>query len=606
MSPRIGDILITRGLLDADQLEHALSQQRRTGERLGRVVLTLGLISRVDLAKALAERWQRPFIMVTPEMVQPALARRFPLDATLAFRAVPLSDDGTTVLVASGEEPSPELHDTLTVVYPGRAQDIRITTEWDIDRAIGIAHHRQMLDASIHGLYFRDQDESAYRIFSPGQTLLFALALIGFSVTLWRHPIFVMTLTTVAASLGFATPTLFRLLVGLSETPAPARIEITPESMQALPDRSLPTYSVLVPFEGESDQVEGLLDALRSLDYPADKLDIILLFHENDAASLATAKAASPGANVRLLMVPAAEMHTKPMACNVGLLYARGEYVVVYHPTDRPDADQLRKAVTAFRRAPRRLVCLQATLRPRQTGKSVLSQFAAIDQAFWLDHLLPGLNRWRLPVPVGGSSNHFRAEMLRSLGGWDPFNVTEDADLGVRASMQSLRAGAFNSTTSVLLPPSLTAWLRERIRWITGLMQTALLYLRDPIALTRSLGVRRSAGFTFLIAGTPFGYLMLPLATALMTLWLTVGLRGETLGAPPWALDLALLSLLLGYGSVIAIHLFTALRHRLYGQALLAPLAPLYWLLLSIPTVAGVVQLLLRPSRDIPRETLRN
>ncbi|MEO8478086.1 MAG: glycosyltransferase [Gemmatimonadota bacterium] len=596
-SPRIGDILLTRGLITPEQLEQALVQQRRTGERLGRVVLTLGMVTRVDIAGALAERWQLPFVMVTPEMVKPSAARRFPLDATIALRAVPLSDDGQTVLVASGEEPGHTLRDTLDIVYPGRLHDIRITTEWDIDRAIGIAHRRQMVDASIHGLYFRHHEESAFRNFSPTQYLLIVLLLAGVLVGLWTVPIKTMLLLTVVAALAFGTAVIFRMLIGLAETPTSARITVSPESLAALTERSMPTYSILVPFDQEPEQVEKLLASLASLEYPVDKLDIMLLFHEEDLESLTAAKAAAPPDNVRLLVVPAGELHTKPMACNVGLLYAKGEFVVVFDAADRPEPDQLRKAVVAFRRGPRRLACLQATRSPRNTRNTLLSRFATIDQLFWLEHLLPGLDRWRLPVPIGGTSNHFRTEVLRELGGWDPFNVTEDADLGVRAAMHGHRVGTINSSTSVVIHASLVAWLRERTRWIKGYMQTTLVFLRDPIALTRRLGPRRTMGFALLIAGTPLGHLMQPIATGLTVLWVAVGLNVLPLRYPIWAIDLALLSLLMGYASVITIHLFTSLRHRRYGLALLAPLAPLYWLLHSVAALAALVQLLLFPDR---------
>lgn len=596
-SPRIGDILLTRDLITQEQLEQALVQQRRTGERLGRVVLTLGMVTRVELASALAERWQHPFVMVTPEMVKPSVARPFPLDATIALRAVPLSDDGRSVLVVSAEEPSDTLRDTLAVVYPGRLHDIRITTEWDIDRAIGIAHRRQMVDASIHGLYFRHHEESAFRVFSPAQYVLIVLVLAAVLVGLWIAPIKAMLVITVLASLAFGTAVIFRMLIGLAETPTSTRITVSPESLDALTDRALPTYSILVPFDREPEQAEGLLASLAALDYPADKLDVMLLFHEEDLESLAAAKAAAPPVNIRLLVLPAGELHTKPMACNVGLLYAKGEFVVVFDAPDRPEPDQLRKAVVAFRRGPRRLACLQATRSARNSRKTLLSRFATIDELFWLEHLLPGLDRWRLPVPIGGTSNHFRAEVLRELGGWDPFNVTEDADLGVRASLQGHRVGTINSATSVVIHASLIPWLRERTRWIKGYMQTALVFLRDPIALTRRLGPRRTMGFTLLIAGTPLGHLMQPFATAFTVLWVVVGLGVLPVKYPVWAIDLSLLSLLMGYASVITIHLFTALRHRRYRLALLAPLAPLYWLLHSVAALAALVQLLLYPDR---------
>ena len=127
-STRLGDHLVQRGLITETQLAVALQQQERTGERLGRLLLILGSIRRLDLGRALAELWQLPFITITPDGVSPAVAQRFPLEATLKFRAVPIRDDGVTLTVAVADPPSADLRETLAVVYPGRTLDVRVTT----------------------------------------------------------------------------------------------------------------------------------------------------------------------------------------------------------------------------------------------------------------------------------------------------------------------------------------------------------------------------------------------------------------------------------------------------------------------------------------------
>ena len=63
-----------------------------------------------------------------------------------------------------------------------------------------------------------------------------------------------------------------------------------------------------------------------------------------------------------------------------------------------------------------------------------------LEYTFWFDYMLPGLERLRLPIPLGGTSNHFRTATLRDLGGWAPFNVTEDAHLGIAQLPRATRS----------------------------------------------------------------------------------------------------------------------------------------------------------------------
>ncbi len=577
------------------QLDIALRQHRRTGERLGRVLLTLGMVGRLDLARALADRWQRTFVMVSPDMVDPAAARRFPLDATMAFRAVPLTDDGERVLVASAEEPSDALIDTLGVVYPGRTLDIRITTEWDIDRAISITHRRQVVDASIYGLYFRDQTESAFTVFTPAQYVAFALLLFVILAGLWAAPLYTLLLVNIPVTLFFLAVIVFRTIVGITGAAAETQIIVSDAELKQLDPRTLPTYTILVPVFREATIIGQLLQSIAALDYPADKLDILLLFEENDPATLAAAKAAAPGANVRFMVVPAGDLQTKPKACNVGLLYAQGEYLVIYDAEDRPEPDQLKKAVVAFQRGPAHLACVQAALNYYNWNENFLTRMFTLEYSFWFDYLLPGLDRLRLPIPLGGTSNHFRTAVLRELGGWDPFNVTEDADLGIRAAMHGYRVGIINSTTFEEANKRLGNWLRQRSRWIKGYMQTALVFSRDPIGLMQRAGIRQTIGFVLLIAGTPLIFLVQPIAIGLTLLWLVTRTHMLAPLFPSWLLYLSLFNLLIGNALAIYVNMFAVFKRRLHVLVVFALLNPIYWLLHSIAAYKALAQLFTKP-----------
>ncbi|GAG06077.1 unnamed protein product, partial [marine sediment metagenome] len=193
--------------------------------------------------------------------------------------------------------------------------------------------------------------------------------------------------------------------------------------------------------------VEQLTGALRAIDYPASLLDIKLVFEEDDHETIDAVRALELPGYFEIIVVPPCNPRTKPKALNFALPFARGELLVIYDAEDIPDADQLRRAALAFHRAPEDLACMQAALAYYNADRNWLTRQFAIEYAGLFDVILPKLAISGLPVPLGGTSNHFRTAILREAGGWDPYNVTEDADLGIRLGRMGYRVEMLASTT---------------------------------------------------------------------------------------------------------------------------------------------------------------
>jgi cellulose synthase/poly-beta-1,6-N-acetylglucosamine synthase-like glycosyltransferase len=140
----------------------------------------------------------------------------------------------------------------------------------------------------------------------------------------------------------------------------------------------------------------------------------------------------APGPCYDIVVAPAGYPRTKPRALNIGLASAQGELLTVYDAEDDPDPSQLRRAAATFARARKSLACLQCPLTIDNSSDSWISGLFALEYAALFDVVNPGLARLRLPIPLGGTSNHFRVSTLRRLHGWDAWNVTEDADMGMR------------------------------------------------------------------------------------------------------------------------------------------------------------------------------
>ena len=220
-------------------------------------------------------------------------------------------------------------------------------------------------------------------------------------------------------------------------------------------DASLPLYTILVPLYREANVLPGLIEALLLLDYPQDKLDIKLIVEADDRETVAVAESLEHKGPFHIVRVPPGTPRTKPRACNYAFPFARGEFTVIYDAEDRPERDQLRKAIAQFRGGQRSIACLQARLNFYNANENWLTRLFALDCALWFDVLMPGLEKLRVPMPLGGTSNHFRTSALKTVGAWDPFNVTEDADLGIRLAQMGMRVAMLNSTTFEESPTTL-------------------------------------------------------------------------------------------------------------------------------------------------------
>jgi cellulose synthase/poly-beta-1,6-N-acetylglucosamine synthase-like glycosyltransferase len=338
-----------------------------------------------------------------------------------------------------------------------------------------------------------------------------------------------------------------------------------------------------------------LIENLSRLNYPADKLDILLLLEEDDTETIEALQAARPPQTMTIIRVPEGSPQTKPKACNVGLFFACGDLLVIYDAEDKPDPDQLKKAVIAFAHGDERLVCVQAALNYWNIWENVQTRMFTVEYSYWFDYMLPGLDQLGQPIPLGGTSNHFKTDGLRKLGGWDPFNVTEDADLGIRATALGYTVGVVNSTTYEEANRALGNWVRQRSRWIKGYMQTTLVHTRYPVALARTAGLRAGLGFLLLIAGTPITFLfVLPMyAVFLATLFVPSHVFLDLF--PGWVLWVSLVNLIVGNVLMIYVCMMGAFKRGHYRLVLWALLSPVYWILHSVAAYKALWQLMTRP-----------
>jgi cellulose synthase/poly-beta-1,6-N-acetylglucosamine synthase-like glycosyltransferase len=348
----------------------------------------------------------------------------------------------------------------------------------------------------------------------------------------------------------------------------------------------VPVYTILCPIYREANVVADLVASLERLEYPKEKLQIQLLVEGDDPDTVAAALAASAAPHIEVVVIPACAPRTKPKALNIGLARARGEFVVVYDAEDRPSQYQLRAALAAFENGGERLACVQAPLRIDNANVSWIADQFAAEYAIQFREMLPFLARLGLPLPLGGTSNHFRTDILRKIGGWDAYNVTEDADLGYRLARDGWRADVIGPPTDEEAPITVRAWLHQRTRWIKGHLQTWLVLMRNPFRTAREMGLGAFVSMQLVFGG---GLIAAFVHGPLAFIVLTAMFSHFNLTAIDFALAVA------GYCvAVFAALTASALSNNL-THARAALTMPLYWPLSTLAAFCAAGELLVRP-----------
>ena len=589
----LGEALVEAGLIDAERLEWGLARQQRTGERLGQILVNSGAVHRLDLQRILGEAWGLPFVDLLNASLDIDLARSCDPEQLLDQGWFPVSRTGDRLAVATCEPPTPELAAAVHLCFgEGVVIELFTTTPLDIERAVTESFRDDLIQRSTAGLRAHRPEHSAASGLSRSQRtamIIVAIVVIAGSIVSWPFTLSGLVLFANIVFLGAITFKLICVIAGIQ-----SRVVLDAPPVERT-DLDLPIYTVLVPVYREANVIGDLIENLAALDYPEEKLEILVLLEADDTETIAAARAAQPPATVRLVVVPDAAPKTKPKACNVGLFLARGELLVIYDAEDRPEPDQLRKAVGAFREAGEKTVCVQARLRYWNAETNLLTRMFGLEYGYWFGAMLPGLDRLGLPIPLGGTSNHFRIAALRELGGWDPHNVTEDADLGLRAAVEGYRVGVIDSETDEEACSEVRPWIRQRTRWIKGYMQTALVHTRHPVKLVRDVGVVNALGFFLLIAGTPLTFLLAPVLWVGTATWYAFGEPRLPLVNSGVFWLIALFDLIAGNVIMILLNMVAAVRDRGWRWAPFAILNPLYWVLHSWASWRALIQLIRNP-----------
>ncbi len=512
----------------------------------------------------------------------------------LLEKPMPLAAHEEDVVAVNGQIVSLQTLVTLALKLGEKRKRLKLLTRQQLIDQVTRFHGRVLVGRAVAGLMKAHPDWSAKTGLASWQAYFGAIVAGLASGALAFAPQETLNLGAAGLSLFFLLAIVLRLAAVASLlAPAASRKKSPP----LLSDAELPTYSVFVPLFKEVKILPHLAKALRNLDYPAAKLDIKIVLESVDRATIeAASKLDFPG-NVDLIIVPDRQPRTKPKALNYALQFATGDLAVIYDAEDRPEPDQLRKAATVFRYARPELACLQARLDYFNAKENWLSRQFTIEYATLFRGLLPLFGRFGLPLPLGGTSNHFRIGVLRELGAWDPFNVTEDADLGMRLHRAGYKVETLDSTTYEEACCKAAPWVKQRTRWLKGWMQTFGVHMRAPWATLKETGPAGFLAFHAYFAGIIVSSLAHPLFYVLLAydaIQGTLFRRGATLN-DDILLCIALLNFVGGYAVNLALGAMSLRGTRHKGLWPHVIFIPVYWLFVSAAAYRAVWQLIRAP-----------
>lgn len=456
---------------------------------------------------------------------------------------------------------------------------------------------------SLKGQEFRpfapfQQSLSAYKTLTRWQLVILVTSMLGVGVTLLIYGLRAVAVMLTLMILLYISSLLLSFVVSLVALSQPREEHMDDASIRALIDVDWPTYTILCPLYREAEVVSQFVHAMEVLDYPTDRLQILLLTEEDDAETRAAINAMHLPRQFSVVTVLAGRPRTKPRACNFGLLRATGEYVVIYDAEDIPEPLQLKKAVLTFANHDADLACVQAKLNYYNANQNLLTRWFTAEYSLWFDLILPGMQVLELPLPLGGTSNHFRTALLRRVGAWDPFNVTEDCDLGLRLAHFNLKTSILDSTTYEEANSQVKNWIRQRSRWIKGYLQTYLVYMRHPLCFLRRRGLRGFLSLQLVIGGKTLVLFINPVMWLLLALYFPLR---PFLGAayqelfPRFTLYLGAICLIAGNFFYYYTLLIGCMKRRHYGLIKWGLFAPIYWAMMSIAAYRALVQLVLKP-----------
>lgn len=585
--------LLERVALPIDRAACIAAEARRNGTDFQTELLVSGVVGEDEFFRAVAKdvgvRFEpaiRPDRLIVSEAAAMSALRSEWLHVPIKLSE---RDGATSFVVAPKAAGLDRLRRAVAGAH-GVARRMKVTSPRALRSAMLSLMRPRVAHQAIFGLFERFPNMSARLVTNAWQGAFVGALLVALPMALSLAP----AQTYMALHIFFSL--FFLACVGLRFAALAAPWPRRHPAEAAVVASELPVYSVLVALYREAEIVPALVEALSRLEWPRAKLEIKLVCEADDGDTLDAIAALDLPRNVEVVEVPVEGPRTKPKALAYALPLTGGEFIALYDAEDQPHPRQLVEAWRAFGRAGPELACVQAPLEITNRDESAVAMMFAFEYAALFRGLLPWLSSRRLLLPLGGTSNHFRRAALEEVGGWDPYNVTEDADLGVRLARFGFRTETIAPPTGEAAPADIATWLPQRTRWMKGWLHTWLVHMRNPLRLWRELGTGSFLIAQILFAGLVVSALVHPfLVVTAIVLAVEIALA-RPMGVWRSALfAVDIVNIACGYVSFLLLGWQTLDTRERKNFWRIVLFTPPYWLLMSVAAWRAVWQLWRRP-----------
>ena len=432
----------------------------------------------------------------------------FKIDQLCELKAYPFALVGDQIILFCGQYLTKPQKDLLT---PEGFELICLT--YDQSKIIR-ALNRQFPQYFLDHAKFETPFLYSVRSIDIGKTLLIAMCVLAIiTLTLVQIGVNLLPIIlSIAVFFSFLNSGLRFLAMGISQ-------KVKPENLPNLLPNKLPKVSVIVALYKEHKIIPTLLENLRRIHYPQSLLEIKFLLEDDDALTLSKLKSEKLPENFEVIVIPKDHVKTKPKALNYALHFCTGEIIGIYDAEDNPAPNQIYDVACAFDKFGKDTACIQCQLDFFNQSENWFSRCFTIEYRLWFAALLPLVQRLNFAVPLGGTSVFIKRSVLEKLGAWDAFNVTEDADLGIRIKRAGYKTGVIRSKTLEEANTRAVSWIRQRSRWLKGYMVTWLVHMRSPKTLYRELGASGFLGIQIMFLGAVINTLAYPVYALL---WLNL------------------------------------------------------------------------------------
>jgi glycosyltransferase XagB len=590
----IGTLLVNAGMITRYQLNDALNLAENTDSLVGQALIHRGFITEKQLYSFLSRQVEMPLFDLSKMELNRSVSKLLTPEQEWEWGVLPLAANENYLFLGVIDPVNREPIHKVKMFTDLQIIPVLIT-ENDFEDALERLYQKDYTKQSVSALISRAPENSAAWVLTSAQKVwlvLISLTLIGLAI--WNFKNFLIGVNAIFTII-YMMMLVYKFFLVASAVGSDLEIPISDEEIAALEDDELPMYTILIPVYKEAAVLPSLLKSIEKLDYPKIKLDVKVLLEQDDEETINAFIKTNPPDFIKAVIVPTSLPKTKPKACNYGLIHAKGEYIVIFDAEDRPNRDQLKKVVAAFNKCPENVICMQAKLNYFNRQQNILTQWFSSEYSMWFDLFLPGLDARNVPIPLGGTSNHFKKYALLEAGAWDPHNMTEDADLGIRLYKLGYRTKIVDSTTFEEANSDVKNWIRQRSRWVKGYIQTWLVHMRHPFKLIRDIGLRAFFSFQMVIGGNIFTVIVNPLYWIVTAAWFLFHFNILSSLFPGPIYYLGAFSLFFGNFAFTYMNVAGAMRRGYYDLVKYALLSPVYWVLMSVGGWRGFLQLITKP-----------